>query len=106
RNGPSLWKTVKARPIRQPTGRPGQGRAEGPQLCTNLCPKENSMRKLLPVLFTEGVLLLILMSVFSLATRRTVSAQTSYPDPANEQSCRSQTGAGGGDKAIPVFVTG
>jgi len=62
------------------------------------------MRKLLPVLFTEGVLLLILMSVFSLDTRRTVSAQTSYPDPANEHACPSQTGAGGGAEAIPAFV--
>ena len=31
-------------------------------------------------------------------------AQTSYPDPANEHLCPSQTGAGGGAEAIPAFV--
>jgi hypothetical protein len=62
------------------------------------------MRKLLPLLFIEGVLLFIRASVFSLDTRRSVSAQTSYPDPANEHACPSQTGAGGGAEAIPAFV--
>src|SRR6266403_1648505 len=33
-----------------------------------------------------------------------VAAQTSKPDPANEHSCPSQTGAGGGAEAIPAFV--
>src|SRR6266853_6066046 len=31
-------------------------------------------------------------------------AQTSYPDPANEHACPSQTGAGGGAEAIPAFI--
>ena len=62
------------------------------------------MRKLLPLLFSEAGLLLIRMSLFSLDTRRSVSAQTSYPDPANEHACPSQTGAGGGAEAIPAFV--
>src|SRR2546422_6364505 len=31
-------------------------------------------------------------------------AQSSFPDPANEHSCPSQTGAGGGAEAIPAFV--
>ena len=33
-----------------------------------------------------------------------VAAQTTYPDPANEHSCPSQTGAGGGAEAIPAFI--
>src|SRR2546422_10884076 len=31
-------------------------------------------------------------------------AQSSFPDPANEHACPSQTGAGGGAEAIPAFV--
>src|SRR5436305_11114192 len=33
-----------------------------------------------------------------------VMAQSSFPDPANEHACPSQTGAGGGAEAIPAFV--
>lgn len=62
------------------------------------------MRKLLPLLFIEGVLLLMLVSVFSLEIDRSVIAQTAYPDPANEHACPSRTGAGGGGEAIPAFV--
>jgi len=35
---------------------------------------------------------------------RSVIAQTTFPDPANEHACPSQTGAGGGAEAIPAFV--
>ena len=38
------------------------------------------MRKLLPLLFIEAALLLILMSLFSLDTGRSARAETSYPD--------------------------
>jgi hypothetical protein len=60
------------------------------------------MRKLLPLLVIEAVLLLIL--ILSLDTGRSASAQTSYTDFANEHGCPSQTGAGGGAEAIPSFV--
>ena len=60
------------------------------------------MRKLLPLLVIEAGLLLIL--IFSLDTGRSVRAQTSYTDLANEHACPSQTGAGGGVEAIPSFV--
>jgi hypothetical protein len=62
------------------------------------------MRRLLPLLFIEAVILLTLLSLFSLDTGRSARAQTSYPDPANERDCPSQTGAGGGAEAIPAFV--
>lgn len=39
------------------------------------------MRKLLPLLFFEVVILLVLIPIFSLDPGRSVSAQTSYPDP-------------------------
>ena len=62
------------------------------------------MRKLLPLLFIEAVMLLILMSLFSLDTGRSARVSTSYPDPANGHACPSQTGAGGAAEAIPTFV--
>jgi hypothetical protein len=62
------------------------------------------MRKLLPLLFVEAVILLVLIPIFSLESGRNVSAQTAYLDPANEHACPSQTGAGGGAEAIPAFV--
>ena len=62
------------------------------------------MRKCLPLLFIEAVILLTLACLFSLDTGPSVSAQTSNTDPANEHACPSQTGAGGGAEAIPAFV--
>ena len=59
------------------------------------------MRKLLPLLFIEAVLLLILMSLFSLDTGRSARAETSYPDPADEHACPSQTSAGGVPRRFP-----
>lgn len=62
------------------------------------------MRKLLPLLFFEVVILLVLMHIFSVGPDRIVIAQTMFPNPANEHACPSQTGAGGGAEAIPAFV--
>lgn len=62
------------------------------------------MRKLMPLLFLEAVVLIALIPIFSLDPSRTVIAQTAFPDPANERACPSQTGAGGGAEAIPAFV--
>src|SRR5919109_2879917 len=72
-----------------------------PDKCT--CPKETSMRKLMPLLFFETIVLVALVPIFFLDPGR-VSAQTSFPDPANEHACPSHTGAGGGAEAIPAFV--
>lgn len=62
------------------------------------------MRNLVPLLVIEAVILLVLISLFSPDLGRSVSAQTSYADLANEHACPSQTGAGGGAEAIPPFV--
>ena len=62
------------------------------------------MRKLIPLLFLEGIVLVALVPIFSMDPGRAVIAQTSFPDPANEHACPSQTGAGGGAEAIPAFV--
>src|SRR5947208_3215617 len=62
------------------------------------------MRKLIPLLFLEGIVLVALVPIFSMDPGRAVIAQSSYPDPANEHACPSQTGAGGGAEAIPAFV--
>ena len=62
------------------------------------------MRKLLPLLFFEAVILLVLISLFSMDHGRSVSAQNTYPDPAGEHACPSQTGAGRGAEAIPAYV--
>ena len=47
---------------------------------------------------------LILILLITLGPSNHVIAQTSYPDPANEHACPSQTGAGGGAEAIPAFI--
>src|SRR5215831_1644794 len=75
-----------------------------PQPCKCLCPKETSMRKLMPLLFLQAIVLVALGPIFSMDAARTVIAQTSFPDPANEHACPSQTGARGGAEAIPAFV--
>src|SRR5438046_434163 len=62
------------------------------------------MRKLIPLLFLEGIVLVALVPIFSMDPGRAVIAQSSFPDPANEHACPSQTGAGGGAEAIPAFV--
>jgi hypothetical protein len=62
------------------------------------------VRKLLTLLFFEAVILLVLIPLFSMYTGRNAIAQTSFPDPANEHACPSQTGAGGGAEAIPAFI--
>lgn len=62
------------------------------------------MRKLVPVLFLEAIFLVALVPIFSIDPGRTVIAQTSFPDPANEHACPSQTDAGGGAEAIPAFI--
>jgi hypothetical protein len=65
--------------------------------------KEISMRKLLfPLLLSA--LGLSVFTVVSIHPSNHVIAQTTYPDPANEHGCPSQTGAGGGAEAIPAFV--
>ena len=65
----------------------------------------------MPYKFTVGVFLasLLLLITFLFipigpGSQIHVAAQTSNPDPANEHSCPSQTGAGGGAEAIPAFV--
>src|SRR5215469_15569258 len=62
------------------------------------------MRKLVPFLFLEAIVLVALVPIFFMHPSRTVNAQTSFPNPANERACPSQTGAGGGAEAIPAFV--
>src|SRR5690242_1491242 len=62
------------------------------------------MRKLTPLLFFLAIALVALVSIFFMDPSRTVIAQTSFPDPAHEHACPSQTGAGGGAEAIPAFV--
>ena len=64
------------------------------------------MRKpILTVLFAS-VLLLALVPLMQIgpASQFHVLAQSSFPNPANEHACPSQTGAGGGAEAIPAFV--
>src|SRR6266481_6214504 len=64
------------------------------------------MRKpILAVLFAS-VLLLAFVPLMQIgpASQFNVMAQSSFPNPANEHACPSQTGAGGGAEAIPAFV--
>src|SRR3989454_11476841 len=57
----------------------------------------------LPLLF--GIILLMaLVPMLSFGPGDQAVAQSGFPDPANEHSCPSQTGAGGGAEAIPAFV--
>ena len=60
---------------------------------------------ILPIL-GASVLLLALIPLLELgpASQFHVMAQASFPDPANEHACPSQTGAGGGAEAIPAFI--
>lgn len=62
------------------------------------------MRKLALTLAIGSLSLLVFAFLSSLTSRTQVSAQTAYPDPANEHACPSQTGAGGGAEAIPAYV--
>ena len=57
----------------------------------------------LPLLFGI-ILLLVLVPMLSFGPGDRAIAQSGFPDPANEHSCPSQTGAGGGAEAIPAFV--
>src|SRR3989440_9760530 len=65
------------------------------------------MRKpVLAILFADVLLLALVPLLLQLgpASQFHVMAQSSFPDPANEHACPSQTGAGGGAEAIPAFV--
>ena len=89
--------------FRQLIGRASQGLAKGaPALEEFVGGGELETRELSPLLVIEAILLLIL--ILSLDTARSVRAQTSYTDPANEHACPSQTGAGGGAEAILSYV--
>jgi hypothetical protein len=61
------------------------------------------MRKLLFVVLLTTLGLLLFTLISSHSSDRVV-AQTSYPDPANEHACPSQTGAGGGAEAIAAYI--
>jgi len=65
---------------------------------------ERFMRKLLVSLLFGGVILCVVVPLLSLSLSHSVIAQSSFPNPANEHACPSQTGAGGGAEAIPAFV--
>src|SRR2546430_10247105 len=65
------------------------------------------MRKpVLAILFADVLLLALVPLLLQLgpASQFHVMAQSSFPDPANEHACPSQTGAGGGAEAIPAFI--
>ncbi len=64
------------------------------------------MRKPILAILVASVLLFALVPLMQIgpASRFHVMAQSSFPDPANEHACPSQTGAGGGAEAIPAFV--
>ena len=62
------------------------------------------MRRLFFSMLVGGALLCLLVPLLSLGPHQQAIAQSSYPDPANERACPSQTGAGGGAEAIPAFV--
>lgn len=62
------------------------------------------MRKLIFSMLVGGALLCLLVPLLSIGPHQQAIAQSSYPDPANERACPSQTGAGGGAEAIPAFV--
>src|SRR5207302_680366 len=65
------------------------------------------MRKpVLVILFADVLLLALVPLLLQLgpASQFQVMAQSSFPDPANEHACPSQTGAGSGAEAIPAFV--
>jgi hypothetical protein len=49
-------------------------------------------------------LLLVFVPLIWIVPSNHVIALTSFPDPAHEHNCPSQTGAGGGAEAIPAFV--
>src|SRR5256885_1397171 len=57
----------------------------------------------LPLLFGI-ILLMVMVPMLSFGPGDRAIAQSGFPDPANEHSCPSQTGAGGGAEAIPAFV--
>ncbi len=65
------------------------------------------MRKsVLAILFADVLLLAIVPLLLQLGppSQFHVMAQSSFPNPANEHACPSQTGAGGGAEAISAFV--
>src|SRR5207253_10322377 len=65
------------------------------------------MRKpVLAILFADVLLLALVPLLLQLgpASQFHVMSQSSFPDPANEHACPSQTGAGGCDEAIPAYV--
>jgi hypothetical protein len=62
------------------------------------------MRRLFVGLSLIALISLASVLLTSIAPSNRVIAQTSYPDPANEHACPSQTGAGGGAEAIPAFI--
>ena len=64
------------------------------------------MRKpILAILFASALLLALVPLVqISPFGQFHVMAQSSFPNPANEHACPSQTGAGGGAEAIAAFV--
>ena len=62
------------------------------------------MHKLFFSVLVGGALLCLLVPLLSLGPHQQAIAQSSFPNPANERACPSQTGAGGGAEAIPAFV--
>src|SRR5713226_7461974 len=69
---------------------------------------EGALPMRIPVLaiLVACVLLLALVPLMQIgpASQFHVMAQSSFPDPANEHACPSQTGAGGGAEAITAFI--
>src|SRR5947208_13961804 len=63
-------------------------------------------RPLLATLFADVLLLALVPFLRQLRpdTQFHVMAQSSFPGPAHEHACPSQTGPGGGAEAIPAFV--
>jgi len=64
------------------------------------------MKNPILAILCASVLLLALVPLMEVgpASQFHVMAQNSFPDPANEHACPSQTGAGGGAEAIPAFI--
>lgn len=77
--------------------------------CSGSIEGDMVMRKLLATL-TLGIALvfalpfLVVGPSYESPVEGQVLAQTANPDPTNEHSCPSQTGAGGGAEAIPAFI--
>jgi hypothetical protein len=60
--------------------------------------------KLIIAVLIGSVLVLAILALVLIGFGNNVVAQSSWPNPASERGCPSQTGAGGGAEAIPAFV--